>query len=837
MACCAVAAYVVFRFLRAYEKLLGSIKPPHDASKINHVERPVLEVTTGHSPKQHQVHVFNLDGLTCGSCVTALRTTIEEIPGVLQASASLALLRARVTASEAVTQTTILNAIRSAGYGADPAPVSNSHGWANLLSSIQAPLDNRRRNVLAYRRDFAVSALASLMIPLIHCVSGMLQLGPDPFIDLTLCVAIAVSLVASSGIHIESARAIWHLRKPDMSTLGSLGILLSSTQGVSRAWAANQSGTYRFYHPASDSIPILSSCVLGSRLLKNILTQRSLDFGSPLANLIPATATICRDASGEDPITEPIDMVSPGDFVVVDQGQHIPADGIVVSTDSALITEAWLNGSNLPRTVRLGDAVFAGCRVEHGTLVLSVKSCGLSTRLGAMMGSVVSGELKPQESPLDSAVQYFTTAVIIFAAAVCAAQGFSLPEGSLTEMLGQASSVMLAACPCALSLSVPTCKLLATVRASKAGIRLVTTYSRFKDVAGIRTLLFDKTGTLTHGDLRVRYVSLATFPPLQSTLIWRAIWELEKDVRHPVAHAIVRESLRKMDGLGAPPPTQTTSDVVVSEVLHELGRGVQGTVTSTSSSSKWHLAIGSRKFIESLGVHVDFASIPADLRCAVTTPVVVAINGMQVGVLVFGDVVRSEAIPVIKELKKIGVKIGMITGDNAASANAVSRQVGIDADMVFANSLPRDKADAVAWFRRHGPVLVVGDNLNDLPCFMSASFSVCIPGQEMAFGDFDAADATLTPFKSRDSELYPELLRRIPFLVYLSRHTVKVVSQNMWWAAAYNALSLLWASGVIGSTKPLSSVWFSLGMGFSSAVVLLNSSRIGRESKMMTLSK
>ncbi|KAL6364089.1 hypothetical protein LRP88_03522 [Fusarium phalaenopsidis] len=656
------------------------------------------------------------------------------------------MLRARVTSTEAVTRTTIINAIRSAGYGANPTPVSNSHGWVGLLSSIQSPLDNRMRNVLAWRRAFTVSALASLMIPLIHCVSSMLHLGSDPFIDLALCVAIVVSLVASLGIHIESARAIWYLRKPDMSTLGSFGILLSLVQGISRACTANQSGTYRFYHPALDSIPILSTCVLGSRLLKTALTQRSLDFGSPLVNLIQVTATVCRDASGENPITEPIDMVSPGDFVVVDQGQHIPADGVVVSSDSVLITESWLNGSNLPRTVHIGDAVFAGCRVEHGTLVLSVKSCGLSTRLGAMLESVVSGEFKPQESRIGSAVQYFTTSIIVFAAAVCVAQGYSLPEGSLTEMLGRASGIMLAACPCALSLSVPTCKLLATVRASKAGIRLVTTYSRFKDVAGVRTLFFDKTGTLTHGDLRVRYVSLAPYPSLQSTLIWRAIWELEKDVEHPVAHAIVRESLRQMGSLGSPQPTERTPGTLVPEVSHDLGRGVQGTVTSKVSLSKWHLAIGSRKFIESLGVQVDFSSIPADLRCAVTTPVVVAINGTQVGVIVFEDVVRSEAITVIKELKKMGINIGMITGDNAASATAVSRQVGIDADMVFANSLPQDKAGVVTRFRRHGPVLVVGDNLNDLPCFMSASFSVCVPGQEIAFGDFDAADATLTPF-------------------------------------------------------------------------------------------
>lgn len=462
MACCAVAAYVVFRFLGAYEKLLCSLKPSHHPFKINSVERPVFEATTRATQKQVEVHVFNLDGLTCGYCVTALRTTIEEVPGVLQASISLALLRARVTTTEAVTQTTIINAIRSAGYGADSAPVSNSHGWAGLLSSIQAPLDNRRRNVLAWRRAFTISALASLVIPLIHCVSSMLHLGSDPFIDLLLCLAVAASLVASSGIHIESARVIRHLRKPDMSTLGSLGILLSLMQGISRGCTDNQAGTYRFYHPALDSIPILSTCVLGSRLLKTILTQRSLDFGSPLVNLIPTTVTVCRDASGEDPIAEPIDMVSPGDFVVVFQGQHIPADGVVVSSDPVLITEAWLNGSNLPRTVRLGDAVFAGCRVEHGTLVLAVESCDLSTRLGAMLESVVSGELKPQESRIDRATKYFTTAIIVFAAAVCTAQGYSLPEGNLTDMLGRASGIMLAACPCALSLSVPTCKLLAT---------------------------------------------------------------------------------------------------------------------------------------------------------------------------------------------------------------------------------------------------------------------------------------------------------------------------------------------------------------------------------------
>ncbi|RSL98329.1 hypothetical protein CDV31_012644 [Fusarium ambrosium] len=588
MACCAVAAYVVFRFLGAYEKLLCSLKPPHNASKIDNAERPVFKVTTRVSQKQEQVHVFNLDGLTCGSCVTSLRTTIEEVPGVLQASISLALLRARVTTTEAVTQTTIINAIRSAGYGVDPAPVANHHGWAGLLSSIQVPLDNRTRDVLVWRRAFTVSALASLVTPLIHGVSSILHLESDLFIDLLLCIAIATSLVASSGIHIESARAIWHLRKPDMSTLGSLGILLSLMQGISHSYTAGQSDAYRVYHPALDSIPILSTSVLGSRLLKTVLAQRSLDFGSPLVNLVPVTTTVCHDASGEDPIVEPIDMVSPGDFVVVNQGQHIPADGVVASADSALITEAWINGSNSPRAVRLGDAVLAGCRVEHGNLILEVKSCGLSTRLGAMLESIVSGELKPQESLIDTTAQYFTTGVIIFAAAACVAQGYSLPGASLTETLGRA---------------VPTCKLLATVRASKAGIRLVTTYSRFRDVAGIRTLLFDKTGTLTYGELRVRYASLEPYPSLQSGVMWRAIWELEKDIQHPVAHAIVRESLRQMDSL-----------------------------------------------------------------------VIVAINGTQVGVLVFEDMVRSDATPVIKELKKMGINIGMITGDNPASAIAVSRQ-------------------------------------------------------------------------------------------------------------------------------------------------------------------
>lgn len=331
-----------------------------------------------------------------------------------------------------------------------------------------------------------------------------------------------------------------------------------------------------------------------------------------------------------------------------------------------------------------------------------------------------------------------------------------------------------------------------------------------RNAAGAGTILFDKTGTLTNGVLQVTHVSLTpdwSKTPQRHAMVWNAIQELERGLQHPVADAVVREAKRQMESLGFPPNANIIGELSVSEVSHELGRGVQGIMAiAGSQSTSLTIAIGSRRYIESLGVKVDLVTVPTYLRNAVATPVIIAIDGTQAAVLILQDTIRLNAVSAITSLKKAGIRVGMVTGDNHASAVAVSRQVGIDTDMVFSNCLPKDKADVVNKFRRQDPTIFVGDNLNDIPSFASASFSVCAADPDMFLSsNFDLADATLAPIAAGTNVEAPERLSRILFLLQLFRYTNRIVAQNFWWATAYNIVSLLWASGAFGANCSSSS--------------------------------
>ncbi|KAG4274796.1 hypothetical protein FPRO04_09159 [Fusarium proliferatum] len=812
MACCAVGAYIVFRFLNIHEKL-RSLYP-----RQSHVE---------HSPAQRrkaikgaQASILSLDGLTCASCVSDVEDIIGSIPGVLKATVSLGLLRAQVVFyNDVVTEENIIKTIRSAGYDANPLPSSKSQSWASLLSIIQKPGNSQQHHVNSYQRDFILATAASVLFFASRTIKA-LWTTQNNNINLIAYFAVAMSLVSGLQLHVEALRSAWHGRRPNMATLASLGIMLALIQAVTDTVQTEMNGIHRVDPKSLEAIPILSTSVLGARLLKAILSQRNRVFASPLSNLVPTIAMVHSTATEYSDI--PVDLLSSGDCVIVSQGEHIPCDGIVESTESALVIETWINGSLEPRLVENGDAVYAGGQVQQGSIVCRATACGRSTRLGQLLTSIVTAEMANSEPQLHRATSWFSSAVILITTCILTFYLVFTKGSCWADGLGRASALLLAACPCSLSLSIPTCKLLATVRASKLGVRLVTTYLRLRNAASARTVLFDKTGTLTHGDLKVTHTNFSKewYSSQKQDILWRVVQEVEAWNTHPVARALFQESQSRIGE-----KQEYLPNLVVSEINHELGRGAQAFVTATQPLSEsggvfatWKLAIGSRAYIESLGVSIDLSQIPVEMRNGITTAVVLAVDGKQAAVFVLQDTVRSDVHQVIRQLKDMGLAVGMITGDNAVSATSVAREVGIDSDMVFSNALPEEKSCILARFLERGPAIYVGDNYNDILCFASASFSICVAGSNIKSDDADCADATVT-----SSETSP--LSRIRLLILLARRVRSIVIQNNCWAVVYNVLSLARALGVGGITPP-SPVWSSIGMGLSTAVVLWNSSRV-----------
>ncbi|KAF5652791.1 copper-transporting ATPase 2 [Fusarium sp. NRRL 25303] len=649
------------------------------------------------SIKGAQVSILSLDGLTCGSCGSDVQDIIGSIPGVLKATVSLGLLRAQVEFNnDVVTEENIIETIRSAGYDANPLPSSEVQSWASLLTIIQEPINSQQHLVNSCQRDFVVATAASVLF----FASRIIK---------------ALWATQNNYLHVEATRSAWHGRRPNMATLASLGIMLALIQAVTDTVQTDMNGFHRMDTKSLEAIPILSTSILGGRLLKTILSQRHRVFASPLSSLVPTMAKVYNKASEYSDI--PVDLLSSGDRVIVSQGEHIPCDGIVESTESALVIETWINGSLEPRLVENGDAVYAGGQVcDHPIIEWNAADPGVWS-----------------------------------------------------------------------------------VRASKFGVQLVTSYARLRNAASAKTILFDKTGTLTYGDLKLTHTNFSKewYSSPNQDILWRAVQEVEAGNTHPVARALFQESHLRLGG-----KNECSANLMVSGINHELGRGAQAVLTATQPVSEagglstiWKLAIGSRTYIESLGVSADLSETPVKMRNGIATTVVLAVDGKQAAVFVLEDKVRSDAQRAIRQLKDLGLNIGMITGDNAVSATSVAREVGIDSGMVFANALPEEKSRILARFLQRGPAIYVGDNYNDILCFASASFSICVAGSDMKSDDADCADAMLM-----SSNTSP--LSRIPLMILLARRAKRIVTQNNCWAVVYNILSLTRVLGVGGITPP-----------------------------------
>ncbi|KAF5688648.1 hypothetical protein FDENT_4733 [Fusarium denticulatum] len=518
------------------------------------------------------------DGLTCASCVSDVQDIIGSIHGVSKVTVSLGLLRAQV--------------------------------------------------------EFNNNVVTEQKIIEAICSAGYEAHSP-PSSD-------SESWTTGSQLHLEAFRSAWHGRRPNMATLASLGIMLALMQAAADHPKIGINTSYHMDLKPLEAIPILSSSVLGGRLLKTILSQRNRVFASPLSSLVPAMAMVCNKTEKHTSI--PIDLLSPGDSVIVNQGEHIPCDGVVESTESALILETWINGSLEPRTVKRNDAVYGGGQVQQGSIVCRATAWGRSARLGQLLTSVVTAELTNSEPQHHRATSWFSSAAILLATGTLAFY-LVFTKGSWADGLGRASALLLAACPCSLSLSVPTCKLLATVRASKFGARLVTAYTSLRSAAAAQTILFDKTGTLTHGELNVTRASFSKGwgSSQKRDNLWRAVQEVEAGNTHPVARALFQESHSKLKE-----KLECLTTFMLSEIKHEIVRGAQAVVTATQpgyGSGTWKLSIGSRGYIESLGVSVDLSQIPVKTRNGITTIVVLAMDGQKAAVFVLEDKVRSDAHP------------------------------------------------------------------------------------------------------------------------------------------------------------------------------------------------
>jgi P-type Cu+ transporter len=724
-----------------------------------------------------------VQGMTCAACSARVQRTLERTPGVNVAHVNLMTGSATVSYDPGITTPErLVDAIRDTGYGAELAaadvPVEQ------LTESEEAARDRERREL---RRKFAVSLVAALL-------AMPLSMPPRPW----LLLALTLPVMAWAGRHFYTrAWAAARHRGADMNTLIAVGtgaaFGYSLFVTLAGDWLAARGIQPHVYYEAV--IWIITLVLLGN-LLEARARSRTAAAIRRLAELRPLTARVRRDGTE---VEIPLAQLRAGDEVLVLPGEKIPADGTVVDGTSH-VDESMLTGEPTPVRKAAGDQVIGATLNRNGALRLRVERVGADTVLSRTIRLVqhAQGSKAPIQRLADRIAAVFVPVVIAIAGATFVLWLLLGPDPAYLHALVSAVTVLIIACPCAMGLAVPTAVMVATGRGAELGI-LIKGGEALERSSRLDTVVFDKTGTVTEGMPKVQRI--AGDHQLEAL---RLAASLERHSEHPLGEAIVAEA--SVRGLALAEPRQFES---------LTGRGVTGIVEGR------RVAVGNSALLAELGIAPGpFAAEADTLAARAHTPVFVALDGAVAAVIAIADAVRPTAHEAVQVLRRMGLESVMLTGDDARTAEAVARAVGID--RVAANLLPEGKLEEVRRLQAAERVVaMVGDGINDAPALAQADVGIAMgTGTDVAM---EAGDITLM----RGDPL------GVPRAVALARRTMRVMRQNLFWAFVYNVVGIPIAAGALYPTWGirLTPAFAAAAMAVSSVSVVMNSLRLRAEKR------
>jgi Cu+-exporting ATPase len=709
-------------------------------------------VAAAPSAPQEQLEL-GLTGMTCAACAARIEKVLNRVPGVHAAvNFATEVATARYDSSIA-TPDQMIAAVVGAGYGArirrDP--------------EVERTKDKARKalEVRALRTEFLIAA--ALTLPLIAQMVPMLASGGLFGAEHAELIPRGWQLALATPVQFWIGRrfyvSAWHALRGGGANMDVLVVL-----GTSMAWAFSAVVTVfglheHVYFEAGAAVITL---VLLGKLLEARAKAGTSAALEGLLRLQPKIAHVLRDGATLD---LPLAQVVAGDRFVVRSGESMPVDGIVRDGSSSA-DESMLTGESLPVPKNAGSKVFAGTLNLDGMLTSEATGVGNSTLLAGIVRLVAEaqGSKAPIQRLADQVAGIFVPVVVVIAALTFAVTWWI--AGDATRALVHAVAVLVIACPCALGLATPTAIMVGTGRGAQSGI-LIRNASALEQAGRLQSLVVDKTGTLTEG--RPVVTDIVAFQGASRAELLRIAASLEQGSAHPLAQAVLAAA--NAEGIAAEPLAQFSS---------VPGRGVQGVIAGASATS----LLGSPDFLADNGVVVPRDAYAA-MQSAGKSLIAVASDGRALGVLALADAIRPTSMAAVARLKNAGIDVVMLTGDNAATAQAVATAVGIEE--FRAGVLPADKADAVRALKSRGVVTgMVGDGVNDAPALAAADVSFAIgAGSDIAV---EAADITLI----RND------LNAVADAILLSRATLRKIRQNLFFAFAYNVLGIpLAAAGLL----------------------------------------
>ena len=733
-------------------------------------------------------------GMTCASCVGRVERALQAVPGVESAAVNLATERATVRGTAAAGA--LVDAIAGAGYRASPidagAPAADDEAAARR--------DAERR---ALGRDVLLAAALALPVFLLemgtHLIPGM-HAWVDQAIGIqrswVLQFVLTTLVLALPGRRFYTAGFPALLRlAPDMNSLVAVGTLAAYAYSVVATFAPGllPAGTVNVYYEAAAVIVVL---VLLGRWMEARAKGRTSEAIKRLVSLQPAVAQVVRDGRT---IEVPIAEVVAGDLVAVRPGERVPVDGEVVE-GASWVDESMITGEPVPVEKTAGSEAVGGTVNQKGAFTLRATAVGGQTVLARIIQLVeqAQGSKLPIQAMVDRVTLWFVPAVMLAALLTFIVWLVFGPEPALTFGLVNAVAVLIIACPCAMGLATPTSIMVGTGRGAELGV-LFRKGEALQLLRDARVVAVDKTGTLTEG--RPALTDLEVADGFAREEVLRLVASVESSSEHPIARAIVEAA--EAENINVPRPQDFESIT---------GMGVRAGVDGRD------VEVGADRHMRSLGLDVDGFSATAErLGSEGKSPLYAAIDGRLAAIIAVADPIKPDTPAAIAALHALGLKVAMITGDNARTARAIAGRLGIDE--VVAEVLPDGKVEAVQALKTaHGRVAFVGDGINDAPALAESDVGIAIgTGTDIAM---EAADVVLMSGS----------LQGVPTAIALSKATIGNIRQNLFWAFAYNTALIPVAAGVLYPAFGilLSPILAAGAMSLSSVFVLANALRLRR---------
>ncbi|MED3378391.1 heavy metal translocating P-type ATPase [Bacillus tropicus] len=725
---------------------------------------------------------FTVSGMTCAACANRVEKRLNKLEGVNEATVNFALESATVDFNpDEINVNEMKSAITKLGYKLE------------VKSDEQdGSTDHRLQEIERQKKKFIISFILSF--PLLWAMVSHFSLTsfiylPDMLMNpwVQLALATPVQFIIGGQFYVGAYKALRN-KSANMDVLVALGTSAAYFYSVYLSIQSIGSSEHMTDLYFETSAVLITLIILG-KLFEAKAKGRSSEAIKKLMGLQAKTATVVRDGTEMKIL---IEEVVAGDIVYVKPGEKIPVDGEIVEGKSA-IDESMLTGESIPVDKTIGDVVIGSTMNKNGFLKVKATKVGRDTALAQIIKVVeeAQGSKAPIQRVADQISGIFVPVVVVIAIITFAVWMIFVTPGDFGGALEKMIAVLVIACPCALGLATPTSIMAGSGRSAEYGI-LFKGGEHLEATHRLDTVILDKTGTVTNGKPVLTDVIVAD--GFHEEEVLRLVGAAEKNSEHPLAEAIVEGIKEKKINI----PSSETFEAIPGFGIESVVEGKQ-------------LLIGTRRLMKKFNIDIEEVSKSMEeLEREGKTAMLIAINKEYAGIVAVADTVKDTSKAAIARLKKMGLDVVMITGDNTQTAQAIAGQVGID--HVIAEVLPEGKAEEVKKLQGQGKkVAMVGDGINDAPALATADIGMAIgTGTDVAM---EAADITLIRGD----------LNSIADAIFMSKMTIRNIKQNLFWALAYNGLGIPIAA--FGFLAP----WVAgAAMAFSSVSVVLNALRLQR---------